>query len=102
MWSYKASQGYVAHARSKGIFNLRVFTYFETLCLIRDVVLMFQLKNLNSFNSRVDFIHSENIVILDKDQNIRDFINGTANNADEKILTSISKLKKIKENTRNF
>lgn len=54
----------------------------------------FLISATDGIGDEMDFIHSENIVILDKDQNIRDFINGTANNADEKILISISKLKK--------
>lgn len=54
----------------------------------------FLISATDGIGDEMDFIHSENIVILDKNLKIRDFINGTAENADEKILTSITKLKK--------
>ena len=40
-----------------------------------------------------DFIHSENIVVIDANQKIRGIINGTADNADKQILDIISRLK---------
>jgi len=40
-----------------------------------------------------DFIHSENIVVIDQEGKIRNFVNGTAENADQQILRTISKLK---------
>lgn len=40
-----------------------------------------------------DFIHSENIVILDKSQHIRAIINGTAKDADREILKTITRIK---------
>lgn len=40
-----------------------------------------------------DFIHSENIVILDKNQRIRAIINGLAQDADRDILKTITRIK---------
>ncbi len=40
-----------------------------------------------------DFIHSENIVVIDQNGKIRNFVNGTAEHADSQILRTISKLK---------
>ena len=40
-----------------------------------------------------DFIHSENIVVIDTNQKIRAIINGTADDADEQILSVIKRLK---------
>ena len=40
-----------------------------------------------------DFIHSENIVVLDQEGKIRSFINGTANDADDQIIKTIKRLK---------
>ena len=40
-----------------------------------------------------DFIHSENIVVVDQEGKIRNFVNGTAEDADEKILKTIKRLK---------
>ncbi len=42
-----------------------------------------------------DFIHSENIVIIDKDRKIRGMVNGTAPNAAQQVLDIISRLKKL-------
>lgn len=39
-----------------------------------------------------DFIHSENIVIIDKEGKIRNFVNGIAENADSQILKTINRL----------
>lgn len=41
-----------------------------------------------------DFLHSENIMIIDPDHRIRDIINGTGPKADQMILESVKKLKK--------
>ena len=41
-----------------------------------------------------DFIHSENIVILDKNKKIRGIINGTSEKADREILKIITRIKK--------
>lgn len=41
-----------------------------------------------------DFIHSENIVILDKNKKVRSIINGIAPDADREILKVISRIKK--------
>lgn len=43
-----------------------------------------------------DFIHSENIVIIDKNKKIRSIINGTDPDADREILKVISRIKKEK------
>ncbi len=40
-----------------------------------------------------DFIHSENILVIDPDGRIRDIINGTDPAADQNILKSVKKLK---------
>jgi len=40
-----------------------------------------------------DFIHSENIMIIDPDHRIRDIINGTDPGADQNILNSVKKLR---------
>ena len=41
-----------------------------------------------------DFIHSENIVIIDQHQQIRGIVNGVAENADQEIFAIIKKLKR--------
>lgn len=41
-----------------------------------------------------DFIHSENIVVVDPDHQIRAIINGTAKDADQSVLKAIKKLKR--------
>ncbi len=41
-----------------------------------------------------DFLHSENIMIIDPDHRIRDIINGTGPNANQMVLESVKKLKK--------
>lgn len=43
--------------------------------------------------NETDFIHSENINIIDPDHQIRDIINGTDPQADQKIMESIKKLR---------
>lgn len=43
--------------------------------------------------NETDFIHSENINIIDPDHRIRDIINGTDPQADQKIMESIKKLR---------
>jgi len=40
-----------------------------------------------------DFIHSENIVVIDKEQKVRTIINGLAEDAEGQILSAISKLR---------
>lgn len=40
-----------------------------------------------------DFIHSENVLIIDPDHRIRDILNGTDPRADEKIFNAVKKLK---------
>lgn len=42
-----------------------------------------------------DFIHSENIVVIDKEGKIRAMINGTAPDAEGQVLEVISKIKKL-------
>lgn len=39
-----------------------------------------------------DFIHSENIIVIDKDRKIRAIINGTDPEADRKILQTVSRI----------
>jgi len=41
-----------------------------------------------------DFIHSENFVIVDKNQKIRSILKGTAEDADAQVLNTINKIKK--------
>lgn len=41
-----------------------------------------------------DFIHSENIMIIDPDHRIRDIINGTGRQADQMVMETVKKLKK--------
>lgn len=41
-----------------------------------------------------DFIHSENIVIVDPDRKIRALINGTAQGADREVMDAVRKLRK--------
>ncbi len=48
----------------------------------------------DSSGDNYDFIHSENINIIDPDLRIRDIINGTDPKADQKILESIKKLRR--------
>ena len=47
------------------------------------------------------FIHSENIVVVDQDQRIRGFFNGTDSKAPKQIMAAINKLRREME-TSNF
>ena len=47
------------------------------------------------------FIHSENIVVVDQNQQIRGFYNGTDEKSPQQIMTAINKLRREKKNS-NF
>ena len=54
----------------------------------------FLLSAADGTGDKSDFIHSENIVVIDPERRIRNIINGTAPNANLMVLESVKKLKK--------
>ena len=61
--------------------------------LYRLARVQFLMSASDGAGDETDFIHSENVNIIDPDHRIRDIINGTDPQADQKIMESIKKLR---------